>query len=483
MTQTSTFTAGLAALVFGLSVATAAAQAPESANILRVQGRLSTTGGAPLNGPTTVTFRAYDAPTNPSTTIWTETRVVNVVGGLFTADLGTITPLPSTLFLTPGADRWLGMTVPPDAEMTPRMRMVATALAQRAKQADDVLGRSINPSDVKIGGVQVISPTGDWVGPPTGLVGPTGATGNQGPIGVTGPTGATGLTGATGAVGPQGDVGPTGATGATGAVGPQGDVGPTGATGLTGATGAVGPQGDVGPTGATGAVGPTGAAGAVGPTGAQGPNVVDGSTSITTGVITSIHILNGTIVNEDISASAAIEGSKLASPLTVASGSVKMKSGGGNVGTGAEDSATALNVAGKILTDSATARTSADGGPTRGIIVREIMATTTTAGTVLFDNGVWKLKVGTGNILQAEAQTNDGYIRGMAYDSVLSTLNPVDFTDTTSGTSETVGTADDTMVDVFLAGNGAGEWVHVRVHRKTAGARWVGTITATTAGS
>jgi hypothetical protein len=170
----------------------------------------------------------------------------------------------------------------------------------------------------------------------------------------------------------------------------------------------------------------------------------------------------------------------LASPLTVASGSVKMKSGGGNVGTAAEDASTSLNVAGKIVTDSATTRDAANGGPTRGLVVREFMATTTTSGTVLFDNGVWKLKVGTGDILQAEAQTNDGYIRGTKHDGT--TLAPVSFTDVTSGNSETIGGASDTFVDVFLSGNGAADWVHVRLHRKSGGARWVGTVVATTAG-
>ena len=108
---------------------------------------------------------------------------------------------------------------------------------------------------LSVGGNNVISSSGQWVGPSSGLVGATGATG------VTGPTGPTG---------PTGNQGPNGATGATGITGNTGNTGPTGATGITGATGATGVTGPTGPAGSNGGPGPTGPTGSPGPTGPTG---------------------------------------------------------------------------------------------------------------------------------------------------------------------------------------------------------------------
>jgi hypothetical protein len=85
---------------------------------------------------------------------------------------------------------------------------------------------SIGSTSLRIAGYgQVISSTGTWTGPSSGLV---GATGVAGPTGPGGPTGATGVTGPTGPGGPTGPTGPTGATGLTGPGGPTGPTGPTG---------------------------------------------------------------------------------------------------------------------------------------------------------------------------------------------------------------------------------------------------------------
>ena len=103
-----------------------------------------------------------------------------------------------------------------------------------------------NVSSLRIAGYgQVISSTGTWTGPSSGLTGNTGATGAsgiQGTIGATGASGIQGTIGATGASGLRGTTGFNGATGAgaTGASGVQGNPGATGATGLTGSTGPTG---------------------------------------------------------------------------------------------------------------------------------------------------------------------------------------------------------------------------------------------------
>gem|GEM_PF-2082045 len=99
-----------------------------------------------------------------------------------------------------------------------------------------------------------------------GIQGATGPTGAQGATGSAGATGPTGADGATGATGPQGPTGAQGVQGLTGAAGPQG------ATGAQGATGPMGATGPAGPTGAASTVpGPTGPTGPMGPTGASAP--------------------------------------------------------------------------------------------------------------------------------------------------------------------------------------------------------------------
>jgi hypothetical protein len=57
----------VASTVLGLFASIATAQAPEAASVLRLQGRLTTSGGAAINGPTTVVFKIYDAAVNPAT--------------------------------------------------------------------------------------------------------------------------------------------------------------------------------------------------------------------------------------------------------------------------------------------------------------------------------------------------------------------------------------------------------------------------------
>ena len=71
---------------------------------------------------------------------------------------------------------------------------------------------SIGSTSLRIAGYgQVISSTGTWTGPSSGLIGPTGSTGPTGAAGPTGPTGA-----ASSVPGPTGPAGPTGPTGPAG---------------------------------------------------------------------------------------------------------------------------------------------------------------------------------------------------------------------------------------------------------------------------
>ena len=61
---------------------------------------------------------------------------VQVKDGLYTYILGQDVPLPSGLFT--GGNRWLGITVGVDPELTPRKQMLATGYAFVSQNADSV---------------------------------------------------------------------------------------------------------------------------------------------------------------------------------------------------------------------------------------------------------------------------------------------------------------------------------------------------------
>jgi hypothetical protein len=212
------------------SVATAAAMwsGPASAavpNLLTEQGRLLDANGAPVTGSVSIVFTIYDAASGGAT-LWTETQTLTLDAGYFSARLGEVTMIPATAF--DGSIRHLGVKVGADPEMTPRQEVVSVPYAMLANNVNG----DITPRTVTIGNTTVIDGNGNWVGPPTGLVGPTG------------PAGATGATGSPGLAGPAGPAGPTGETGATGLPGVPGPPGATGATGPTGPAG-VAPSGAV----------------------------------------------------------------------------------------------------------------------------------------------------------------------------------------------------------------------------------------------
>jgi hypothetical protein len=88
----------LAASVFSPSSAQAAIP-----QIINFQGRLSDQGGNPRNGAFDMTFRICDSPGGNCAAapgqLWTETHTgasqVSVVNGIFSVQLGAVTPIPS----------------------------------------------------------------------------------------------------------------------------------------------------------------------------------------------------------------------------------------------------------------------------------------------------------------------------------------------------------------------------------------------------
>ncbi len=101
-------------------------QIPPSQNavpgLISYQGYLTEQAGKPVNGNTNIAFRLYSAPTG-GTALWTEaytgTNAISVKDGLFNAHLGSLIPIPSTVWDN-GEPLYLGVQVDSDAEMSPR---------------------------------------------------------------------------------------------------------------------------------------------------------------------------------------------------------------------------------------------------------------------------------------------------------------------------------------------------------------------------
>ena len=97
-------------------------------NVVSFQGRLAGSGGDAVNGTLSITFSLYDAETG-GTALWSETQSsVEINDGLFQVALGSITTLPNNLF--DGSERWLGINVAGDGEMTPRTHIESVPYAK-----------------------------------------------------------------------------------------------------------------------------------------------------------------------------------------------------------------------------------------------------------------------------------------------------------------------------------------------------------------
>lgn len=114
------------ALTVALATTTAFAATPETVSY---QGRLTDAGGAPLTGVYSITFSIYELSAGGPVE-WSEVHpAVNVDDGLFSVALGSIVPLTDNVFSW--YDRYLGIKVGADPEITPRTKFHSVAYANR----------------------------------------------------------------------------------------------------------------------------------------------------------------------------------------------------------------------------------------------------------------------------------------------------------------------------------------------------------------
>ncbi len=112
----------LTALALVLVCFLAAAATAQLPRIINYQGVLTDAGGAAVgDGTYSVTFRLYEVDAG-GTEIWSETQAVDVYKGIFSVNLGSVTPLDIPF----DTHYWLGISVEAEAELIPRVRLTAS---------------------------------------------------------------------------------------------------------------------------------------------------------------------------------------------------------------------------------------------------------------------------------------------------------------------------------------------------------------------
>lgn len=120
-----------------LGIATVGHTIPQ---LINYQGILTDGGGTPITVPTTVEFRIWSAASG-GTQLWMESQSVNPdAAGRFRVLLGSVTPIPESAF---DGDAYLGMTISPDPEMTPRFRLVSVGYSFKTGTVNGATGGAI----------------------------------------------------------------------------------------------------------------------------------------------------------------------------------------------------------------------------------------------------------------------------------------------------------------------------------------------------
>jgi YVTN family beta-propeller protein len=104
-------------------------------NSINYQGYLRNTNGTPVSSQVAVVFSLYTTSSG-GTAFWTESRNITPANGIYSHQLGSVTPFPADIFANDSL--WLGVKVGSDPEMTPREQLTSTPFAFRSGTADSV---------------------------------------------------------------------------------------------------------------------------------------------------------------------------------------------------------------------------------------------------------------------------------------------------------------------------------------------------------
>ena len=140
-------TLSLTALLGVLLASACAASVPALASY---QGKLTNNvSGAPVpDGAYDVTYSLFTQAAG-GTAVWTESRTVHTLGGVFTVLLGSLTPLPESAFT---GDTWLETAVG-GVTLAPRIQLVTAGYARVASVAESVADFAITTNKILDGAV------------------------------------------------------------------------------------------------------------------------------------------------------------------------------------------------------------------------------------------------------------------------------------------------------------------------------------------
>lgn len=138
MIKRSFFTVGVVALLAVM----AAFPAWAVPGLINYQGKLTDSGGNSLNGDFSMTFLIYNT-TIGGTTLWNESQSVQVIDGIYSVELGSVSPFPADLF--DSAALYLEVIIGGET-LSPRQRLTSTAFSMKAGDAETVAG--LTPSEI-----------------------------------------------------------------------------------------------------------------------------------------------------------------------------------------------------------------------------------------------------------------------------------------------------------------------------------------------
>ncbi len=114
------------------------------------QGYIENTEGEPLSATVNMTFALY-ATAQGGRALWTEThQQVEVTDGVFSLILGSTTPFDDNSL---EGERYLGVTLGTDPEMTPRQQLSSVFFAMRAAVAESVKAATVETEAIADGAV------------------------------------------------------------------------------------------------------------------------------------------------------------------------------------------------------------------------------------------------------------------------------------------------------------------------------------------